>query len=59
MNIGKLTEFDSKQNCLKKVIGTNYQSSTLTEFLCGLERIYAGNNMLELLIPSEADTFII
>jgi hypothetical protein len=57
MHIGKLTEFDAKQNCLKNVIGKSYQSSTLTQFLCGLERVDAGNHMLELLIPSDTGTF--
>ncbi len=57
MDIGKLTEFDSKQHCLKEVIGKAYQSPTLTEFLCGLERIDAGNHLLELLIPQEPGTF--
>jgi len=57
MHIGKLTEFDAKQNCLKDVIGKSYQSSTLTQFLCGLERVDAGNHMLELLIPSDTGTF--
>lgn len=57
MHIGKLTEFDSKQNCLKNVIGKSYQGSTLTQFLCGLERVDAGNHMLELLIPPDTGTF--
>jgi len=57
MHIGKLTEFDSKQNCLKNIIGKSYQGSTLTQFLCDLERVDAGNHMLELLIPPDTGTF--
>lgn len=53
LGIGKLTEFDYKEHCLKQLIGKSYQSSTLTKYLYYLERIEAGNDMLELLIPSE------
>jgi len=59
MHIGKLTEFDSKQNCLKNIIGKSYQGSTLTQFLCDLERVDAGNHMLELLIPPDTGTFLL
>jgi len=57
LGIGKLTEFDYKQHCLEKIISKTYQSSTLTQFLCGLERIDAGQKMLELLIPSDPGKF--
>ena len=51
LGINKLTEFDYKGNCLESLIGRSYQSSTLTQYLGDLERIDAGQQLRNILIP--------
>jgi hypothetical protein len=53
MGIGKLTEYDVKEHCLETLIGRGYQSSTLNQFLGQLERIEAGDGLMEALLPPE------
>lgn len=51
--IGKLTEFDVKEHPLDTLIGRNYQSSTLNQFLGQLERIDAGEALLPALVQKK------
>ena len=52
-DIGKLSEYDHKENPLKSVIGKSYQSSTLNEFLGQLEQVDAGKAIKKVLIPED------
>jgi hypothetical protein len=52
LGIDRLTEFDVKEHCLDTLIGRNYQSSTLNQFLGQLERINAGEALIPALLPS-------
>jgi len=52
-NIGKLTEFDIKENALQTVIGKKYLSSTLNQFLGQLERIDAAESLIPALISKD------
>lgn len=53
-DIGKLSEYDHKENPLKSLIGKSYQGSTLNQFLGQLERLDAGKAIKEVLIPKDA-----
>lgn len=53
-DIGKLSEYDHKENPLKSVIGRSYQSSTLNQFLGQMERIDASKAIKKVLIPEVA-----
>ncbi|MCP4152103.1 MAG: hypothetical protein GY757_30460, partial [bacterium] len=50
--IGKLTEFDVTEHSLENIIGRNYQSSTLNQYLGQLERIDASESLMPALVPS-------
>ncbi len=52
--IGKLTEFDIKENSLNTLIGRSYQSSTLNQHLGQLERVNAAATLIPLLVPEDA-----
>ena len=52
MGIGKLTEFDVTEHCLENIIGRNYQSSTLNQFLGQLERIDAAEFLMPALVSN-------
>ncbi len=54
LEIGKLTEFDIKENALGSVIGRSYQSSTLNQHLGHLEKIDAAGALIPALIPEDA-----
>ncbi len=54
-HIGKLTGYDVREHPLESLIGRGYQSSTLNQFLGQLERIDAGDALLPVLIPKEAE----
>jgi hypothetical protein len=51
--IGKLSEFDYKENPLETLLGRGYQSSTLNQFLGQLERIEAGDSLMGALLPTQ------
>jgi hypothetical protein len=51
MGIGKLTELDRCEHALETVVGSGYQSSTLTQFLGQLERIDAAKAIMPTLLP--------
>ena len=53
--IGKLIEYDYKENALRTVIGRGYQSSTLNQYLAQLERIDAGPTLMNALLPAKAN----
>lgn len=50
--IGKLTEFDVTEHSLENIIGRNYQSSTLNQYLGQLERIDASEFLMPALVSS-------
>jgi len=50
--IGKLTEFDVTEHSLENIIGQNYQSSTLNQYLGQLERIYASEFLMPALVSN-------
>lgn len=52
-DIGKLSEYDHKENPLRTLIGRNYQSSTLNQFLGQLERIDGVKAIKKVLIPED------
>jgi hypothetical protein len=52
--IEKLTEFDVTEHSLATLLGSSYQSSTLSQFLGHLERIDAGKALLPALVPADA-----
>ncbi len=51
LGINKLTEVDYKEHCLSTLIGKGFQSSTLTQYIGELERIDAGQQLRNILIP--------
>lgn len=54
LGIGKLTEFDYQENCLCTLIGRDYQSSTLRQYLGELERINAGQILVKALLKPDS-----
>jgi len=52
LGIGKLSEFDYQEHCLSTLIGRDYQSSTLRQYLGELERINAGQSLVKGLFDS-------
>jgi hypothetical protein len=52
IGIGKLTEFDYQEHCLSTLIGRTYKSSTLTQYTGELERIHAGQTLVNILFES-------
>jgi hypothetical protein len=52
LGIGKLTGFDYQEHCLSTLIGRTYQSSTLTQYIGELERINAGQTLVNILCES-------
>jgi len=52
--IARLTAFDTHEHPLATLLGRNYQSSTLNQFLGQLERIGAGEALLPALLPAQA-----
>jgi len=53
--IGKLVEYDYKENALRTVIGRGYQSSTLNQYLAQLEHIDAGPRLMNALLPEKSN----
>lgn len=53
--IGKLIEYDYKENALRTIIGRSYQSSTLNQYLAQLERIDAGPGLMRVLLPAKSN----
>ena len=51
--VKKLTEYDLKEHALETVIGRNYQSSTLNQFLGQLECLNAGYGLMPALITDD------
>ena len=54
LGIEKLTELDVKEHPLKTLVGVQYHSSTLNQFLGQLERINAGQALLPALLPAKS-----
>ena len=52
-DIGKLTQYDVKEHALESIIGRNYQSSTLNQYLGQLERIDAAKYLLPVLTEGQ------
>jgi len=55
--IGKLTQYDLKPHALPTLVGRSYQSSTLNQFLGQLERISAGDYLMETLLPEQVGEY--
>jgi len=53
--IGKLIEYDYKENALRTIIGRGYQSSTLNQYLAQLKRIDAGPKLMKALLPTQSN----
>ena len=58
LGVEKLTEYDVKEHSLPSLLGSSYQSSTLTQFLGQLERIEAGEALLPALLPSGSSKLV-
>ena len=54
LGIQKLTQYDVKEHSLSDLLGRNYQSSTLNQFLGHLERIDAAESLMPLLSWGES-----
>ena len=54
VGIDNVSEFDTHEHPLETLIGRNYQSSTLNQFLGQLERIEAAEALMPLLMPPGA-----
>src|SRR2546425_505809 len=52
--IERLTAFDTHEHPLATLLGRNYQSSTLHQFLGQLERVGAGEALVPALLPAQA-----
>jgi hypothetical protein len=52
--IERLTAFDTHEHPLATLLGRNYQSTTLHQFLGQLERVGAGEALLPALVPAQA-----
>src|SRR6266436_2220447 len=52
--IERLTAFDTHEHPLATLLGRNYQSSTLHQFLGQLERVEAGEALIPALLPAQA-----
>jgi hypothetical protein len=57
MNIKFLSEYDRKLNALPTIVGSFYQSSTLNQFSGQLERINAGDPMVQALSSEQQGDF--
>jgi len=53
LGIDKMSELDMKEHALKTLVGVQYHSSTLNQFLGQLERVNADEALLPALLPAE------